>query len=480
MRCGRCGSENNAGNRFCGMCGAELVARTPTASAATATPNAPLQRRPQQAAVSAEVDRTRQVDRAREDRAREDRAREDRNQLDQKVASRPSQETGRMVTQAPLAETATSQSEVPQPTDPQSGIAQPAAVAPSRRERIVYDPGISGPSFLGLNQPTARRTWEPAETERESANRHDSNLHSSGSVDYLLEDEEEPRRGWGKLAAVVIALALVAGFGYLRWKQGGFDWLMVNKAPAHSAEVPAGAGDSGNAPAATPPPDTANPNAAAPAGTTPDSGTAGGAATLAPGADAGNAAGSSTASTSPDSSASPTTPASVAAAQNNPQAGDSPSTPAPDTSAEKKVPDADAGENSDSGDEEAAAPAAKATPDVSRKPKVQQRKPSPVTAADPTSEAEIYIYGRGVRQDCDRGLRLLKPAAAQANTRAMISLGTLYSSGTCTPRDLPTAYRWFALALHKDPNNPNLQNQVQSLWSRMTQPERQLAIKLSH
>ena len=95
------------------------------------------------------------------------------------------------------------------------------------------------------------------------------------------------------------------------------------------------------------------------------------------------------------------------------------------------------------------------------------------------TEAERYIYGRGVAQDCDRGLRLLKPAAEQSNVKAMISLGALYSTGNCTPRDLPTAYRWFALALHKEPDNQALQNDLQKLWSTMTPPERQLAIKLS-
>jgi TPR repeat protein len=95
------------------------------------------------------------------------------------------------------------------------------------------------------------------------------------------------------------------------------------------------------------------------------------------------------------------------------------------------------------------------------------------------NEAERYIYGRGVRQDCDHGLRVLKSSADQSNPKAMISLGALYSTGTCTPRDLPTAYRWFALALHQQPDNQALQNDLQKLWSQMTQPERQLAIKLS-
>ena len=95
------------------------------------------------------------------------------------------------------------------------------------------------------------------------------------------------------------------------------------------------------------------------------------------------------------------------------------------------------------------------------------------------AEAERYIYGRGARQDCDHGMRLLKTAAQQSNPKAMISLGALYSTGTCTPRDLPTAYRWFALALHKQPDNQALQDDLKNLWDKMTQPERQLAIKLS-
>jgi TPR repeat protein len=106
-------------------------------------------------------------------------------------------------------------------------------------------------------------------------------------------------------------------------------------------------------------------------------------------------------------------------------------------------------------------------------------KPAVAKSVDSVTEAERYIYGRGVAQDCDRGLRLLKPAAEQSNVKAMISLGALYSTGTCTPRDLPTAYRWFALALHKEPDNQVLQTDLQNLWSKMTPPERQLAIKLS-
>ncbi len=95
------------------------------------------------------------------------------------------------------------------------------------------------------------------------------------------------------------------------------------------------------------------------------------------------------------------------------------------------------------------------------------------------AEAQKYIYGRGVAQDCERGMRLLKPAAAQANPKAMTEMGALYSAGLCTPHDLPTAYRWFAMALRKDPDNQPVQADLQKLWGEMTQPERQLAIRLS-
>jgi TPR repeat protein len=76
-------------------------------------------------------------------------------------------------------------------------------------------------------------------------------------------------------------------------------------------------------------------------------------------------------------------------------------------------------------------------------------------------------------------MRLLKPAANQGNPRAMTEMGALYSAGLCTPRDLPTAYRWFALALRKQPDNEDVQADLSKLWGEMTQAERQLAIKMT-
>jgi TPR repeat protein len=144
--------------------------------------------------------------------------------------------------------------------------------------------------------------------------------------------------------------------------------------------------------------------------------------------------------------------------------------------------------NSDSEDADST-PAAKAdAPEAALAPKksvpARTAKPTPAVVKPDMSnlvtEATQYIYGKGVSQDCDRGLRLLKPAANQSDPRAMIQMGALYSAGLCTPRDLPTAYRWFALALRKEPDNMSVQGDLQKLWGEMTPPERQLAIRLTH
>jgi len=354
------------------------------------------------------------------------------------------------------------------PSAPASFPAKPQAVTPSRPVAAVSEdaPVISGPSFLGLNTPAPRKQASLS-----------SNPHSSSSnLDYLLEDEEEPRRGGGgKFILILLALALAVGFGYLRWKNQGLPWLhsgaskppAADQAPdATDATSPAPPTPSTSAPAAASsttqtPQQTSkdSASAAAPASSpsatnlaagdppaTPDSG-APSASTSSPKADASSA--SETSTSSPDSSP-PTESAATEPADKEPAAPDTP--PAP-------------------------------TPKLKKPAAAVQPKPhagiTTAQSADPVSEAQKYIYGRGVSQDCERGMRLLKPAAAQANPKAMIEMGALYSAGLCTPHDLPTAYRWFAMALRKDPDNQPVQADLQKLWGEMTQPERQLAIKLS-
>ena len=101
-------------------------------------------------------------------------------------------------------------------------------------------------------------------------------------------------------------------------------------------------------------------------------------------------------------------------------------------------------------------------------------KPSP---ADPVKQAEAYLYGRGVAKDCDHAVALFKSAADKSNARARSALGSMYATGHCVARDLPTAYRYFALVLRTDPENATASQNLESIWKQMTPPERQAATK---
>ncbi len=330
---------------------------------------------------------------------------------------------------------------------------------------VSDEPVISGPSFLGLNDPGPRK--QASLTADPTAN------PSSTNLDYLLEDDEEHRRGGaGKFILILLALALAVGLGYLRWKNHGFGWLgsLTNK-PSATAQNPEA---TDTTPAAQRSP--SNP----PVATAP--------ATSQPAPDANSTAGAPTANPAG-------TPAGNSPAPNSPAA----TPPAPSATTPPAAPSADVGAtpggaaaNPATGSANAPPPvnpdAAPASSDAPAAVKPQSNapagEPAPKPAAavkpvDTVAEAQKYIYGRGVPQDCDRGLRLLRPAANRSSTKAMIEMGALYSAGLCTPRDLPTAYRWFALASRKEPDNQSVQDDLQKLWGEMTQPERQLAIKLS-
>jgi len=354
----------------------------------------------------------------------------------------------------------------PKPPAAEAAAAPAPAPSPHRFATAVSEtPAISGPSFLGLNQPASRA--------RSSSKRASLSIdpHSPGSnLEYLL-DEEEPHRPWGigKILVIMIALGLAVGFGYLRFKNQGLAWLSGLKKPASVAQNSTSTDATNSAapslsitpepqPTAppTPQPSTPEPNNAAQPSTAPIT----------------NAA--------PTSNSDTPAPADTAKPADTPKSTDATPAPAP---TEKAAPPAD--NNSSGTDESTDTPAAAATPPESSKtaPKSPAPKPSaaskPAAVSDPVTEAKKYLYGRGASQDCDRGMRLLKPQANKANPKAMIEMGALYSAGLCTPRDLPTAYRWFAMALRKDPDNTALHSDLTKLWGEMTQPERQLAIKMT-
>jgi hypothetical protein len=314
---------------------------------------------------------------------------------------------------------------------------------------------------------------------------------SSRNLDYLLEDDE-PRSHKG-LFLGFIALVLALGLGYMRFRQTGIPGLRslstpaTQSAPTNATPAPSNGAETSTAipappattpdqaPAAQPSPSTATSTApaaatqttTAPPANSPPAGTPA-PATTTPAAPAPDSAGQSAATGQDGSNASTRPPA---ATQTQPLA----TTPAP-APKQEAVPEKPA-------DEETPAASAAAAPDVAAPPKPAKKpaaKPPAAKAEDSVALGEKYLYGRGVPQSCEKGLHYMKPAADQSNQKAMITMGALYATGHCLSRDLPTAYRYFALALRQDPENSALKQNTESVWGQMTPSERQLAIRLTH
>ena len=119
---------------------------------------------------------------------------------------------------------------------------------------------------------------------------------------------------------------------------------------------------------------------------------------------------------------------------------------------------------------------AKTAKPKAKAPKLAAPAPAPSSVdADLELAGERYLYGNGLPQNCTRAESNLRSAATHGNTKAQTVLGTMYATGHCVGRDLPTAYRWFARALHQEPNNSRISDDLQVLWRQMTPQEKQLA-----
>lgn len=290
---------------------------------------------------------------------------------------------------------------------------------------------VHGPSFLGLA--------EDPKTE----------FH------YLYEDE--PPRSYAGLVFVVILLAVVGGAGYWQWSHHGFPFNRFGGTSAQQSASPSevapaqsqdqqthidkpltGIGDALPTPSdQNKPPDTGKTTDFSPQGTQ-------------------------------------TSPAAGTTTPSNANAGQQPAAtePAPEKPTEE----------------------AKATPPPSvtpARPKKAKHTPAPKAApktetaslatkispdADLEAAGERYLYGTGGTQpNCAKAQSNLQTAATRGNSKAQTVLGTMYATGHCVGRDLPTAYRWFARALHQDPQNSRISADLQVLWRQMSAEERQLA-----
>jgi hypothetical protein len=326
----------------------------------------------------------------------------------------------------------------------------PPASAAREPERARVSP-VGGPSFLGLGDD---RTTD---------------------LDYLLDDE--PPRGHGRLYLALLLLVLSAGLLAWHWQRDGYPWAglirgtSANRTSASSVTAPPAA------PTTTPATDSP---ALPPGNPAPPEVQAAGSAA---------AGGVQTPATVPPAEGAPD-PNAVAAAKPPDQTSEpaNTSTPAePAAKAATAVPTMEpatkpaAAPPTDAGEPDAAAPSS-ATEIVTPTRKPSAVKAAPTTpAASPedrlVDEGEKYLYGRGVRPDCALAQRNLMIGARQSNPKAQTLLGAMYATGHCVSRDLPTAYRWFAKALHGDPGNSRVQRDLEVLWKQMTPEERLLAMK---
>ncbi|MGO9648791.1 MAG: hypothetical protein ACLPOO_12115 [Terriglobales bacterium] len=286
-------------------------------------------------------------------------------------------------------------------------------------ERAAPQPATSRPSLLGL---------EAGPTGREQ-------------VHYLLEEEPGSRR-WRGWVAVLILAAAMGGSGW-HWRTEIRGW--TGRAPQN--------------PSAEANPDT---NSALPTTAAPETATSS-ATTTAPTAVPAQAEGVA-ASAPAAATAAPTTQTATAPVQAV-------------TDAVARAPEAKDEKASDSANQAVMQPA---TPDVPQpvKPKIERKAPATNESTDALeTQGENYLYGHGVQADCGRAGKSLLTAAARSSARAQSVLGTMYATGHCVTRDVPTAYRWFAKALHQDPGNIRIQRDLEVLWAQMTEEERKVAMQ---
>jgi hypothetical protein len=284
----------------------------------------------------------------------------------------------------------------------------------------------------------------------------------SGLNSYI---DDEPKSGAGRVILLLLLLAALAVAGW--WTYNNYRGVAQSrKAQSDAANAVEAPPDSQSTPSASAPAPAPVP-ASTPAPTT----AAKQPADVAEGPSE-NASPAPAANSTPDNDNATAAPASApsnkaAPTHNAPAAEPVQSTPPPAQAQAKATPK-------------------RVAPAPVRKPEVATAKSSRVQAtpaAEDTGDAsfrraESYLYGRGAPQNCDEAVKNLKAASAKSNAKARSTFGTMYATGHCVPRDLPTSYLWFALALRVDPNNQILEKDLTAVWNQMTPPERQMATRM--
>lgn len=290
---------------------------------------------------------------------------------------------------------------------------------------------ITGPSFLGLSD-------ESSETSESS---------------YLLDDDQPQRSHW----RAWVALAVLALLGFLIYKQ----WRAV-KAGAAEVTQRAAAFSSGNTSQSKPEGNVSGDGAASTAASQPPTDGA-----LRSSSDLDKPEDDKTApesSTSKDetaaSSSKDTTSAAASKANDQSDLSDAKAKEPEEASTEEAMDDA---ADTKTEEKDSAKTAKKSQPAPDREPQFDNAS---------VDQADRYLRGQGVPQNCSRAISLLRSAAREGNPRAQVKLGALYATGHCVTQDRAAAYQWLARAQETQPNNSYLQRTMNNLWANMTPEER--------
>lgn len=313
----------------------------------------------------------------------------------------------------------------------------PPPRSPSPPPREAEQQPVSGPSFLGLAD-------EPA-PERQP-------------FSYLLEDEESSHHRGRYL---VLILLVAAGVAAWHWRQ---DLRPIVARFTNGGSAPSN--ETASSPSA---PTSASPSEVAPA----------------------MPASSDTQLDKPKTGVGdqPTTPPPQAASADTSPAASSNTPAKPDESQQAAQPQASGanaepagsapsqGESATAAQTPAAARSSAKSASKTSKGQLQPATSSGTEADALEAQGENYLYGNGVSQNCNLAQKSLLAAAARSNQKALTVLGAMYATGHCTGRDLPVAYHWFARALHQDPSNTRIEQDLKVLWNQMTPDEQRLALR---
>src|SRR5438105_1954282 len=295
-----------------------------------------------------------------------------------------------------------------------------------------FTPPVSGPSFLGLGDDR------------------------SSDLDYLLDDE--PARGHGRLYLALLLLLVSAGLLAWHWQRDGYPWTAIiqrqraNSAAASSTPPPAP--NPGTSAESTTPPATAN--AQPPTGTEKAEAsqlpliTASPTANMPAPADGTPPSAASPTATSPNATSPNGTSPNPAASAKSPDqtsepksdAGDSAAKPSSAAPAQSNAAGPGAAKSKTSAQEEdetdateSAAPTqtqvARATPMARSLPKPQPTAPLARPDDPIVAEGERYLYGHGVRANCDLARRNLMTGAQLSNPKAQTLMVAMYATAHC-------------------------------------------------